>query len=141
MKHAKDGYFQGAGSKSKWPASRAKYHWDTVAELVPKIANKFCETPNWLRERMEIDGRKGNGTYKITDGIYEAVDAVLSEAVFAGMELNTTSVEEVLKDAIETYNTEVKCWREEREKSDMAALNQFCESGASEDDMAKMSEE
>jgi hypothetical protein len=140
-KHGKDGYFQGAGSKNKWPAARAKYHWDTVAELAPKVAEKFCETPNWLRERLEIHGRKGNGTYQISDGIYDSVDAVLSEAVQAGMELNTSSVEEVLQDAIETYNKEVAAWREAREKADLAPLNQLCDSGASEEEMARMTEE
>lgn len=140
-KYGKQGYFQGAASSKKWPAARAKYHWDAVAELCPKIAAKFHETPNWLRERLDISGKKGNGTYKISDGIYESVDFVLSQAVQAGMELNTCSVEEVLKDAIDVYNAEVEAWRSAREQSDMAALNQLCESGASEDEMARMTEE
>lgn len=140
-KHGKDGYFQGAGSKSKWPAACEKYQWKLVAELCPKVAETCDETPNWLRERLEIQGRKGNGSYKVADGVYDVVDSVLSEVVRAGVELNTASVEEVLKDALAVYNNEVTTWRGAREKSDLAALDQLASSGASQEEIAKVAAE
>ena len=140
-RHKKDGYFQGAASASKWPAARARYSWDVLAELCPRIAAKCSELPNWLRERFDVDGRKGSGTFKITDDLYEVVDSVLEEIVKTGMELNTTAVEEVLRTALETYNEQVRSWREQKEKADLEMLEHLVDSGAPEDEMASVSAE
>ena len=139
--HRKDGYFQGAGCAQKWPAAREKYCWDAVCELCPKVAAKFAEVPNWLRERFEIGGRKGSGTYKVSEDLYEVVDAVLEEVAKKGMELNTSSIEEVLKDALQVYNETVNSWRIEKEKADAAMLDGLCDSGASEEEMCALASE
>ena len=139
--HKKDGYFQGAAAASKWPAAREKYSWDMVAELCPKVAAKFSEIPNWLRERFDVDGRKGNGTYKVSDDLYEVVDKILEEVVVSGMELNTTAVEEVLKEALETYNEAVTAWRDEKDKADLEMLQKLSDAGTSEAELKAVSDE
>ena len=130
------GYYQGAASK--WQKSRATYQWDVLMEKCPSIAAKYDEVPNWLRERLNINSAKGKGHGRIPPEVLEIVDSILKQAIQDGFELNMSSVADVLKEAIEAFNSEISKYRESRENADLKALDQLVETGASEAEITKL---
>ena len=129
------GYYQGAASK--WRKAREVYQWDLLAELCPKIAEKYDEPPNWLRERLGVDNGKGPAHTKITADVYNVVDRILQDASQEGFELSIASAEEVISDAISAYNEQVQAWRTGSERAQLQTMNNLIASGASEDEIAQ----
>lgn len=129
------GYYQGAAGK--WLKSKEKYCWQTLMEKCPSICAKYDEVPNWLRSRMDINQVKGPGHTKIVSDIYDVVDQILMQATREGLELNVTSIEEVLSDSLEA-NAVVSKWRSEREAADLKAVENLTASGATEAEVKQL---
>lgn len=107
-------------------------------EKCPRLAQKYDEVPNWLRQRLNIDSLKGRGHGRIPPEVKDVIDSILKHSIRDGFELTMTSIEEVMKEAVDAYNEEVTKWCKANEDADLTALDALVQAGASEEELTNL---
>ena len=126
LKRKRPGYYSGCCSATKWPAARAKYHWDKFAQMLPAQASKRDEVPSWLKTRLCEDSTLFKGPKKeaIPSELLQIADAVLMDEMSRGLEMCKESVTQTLIGLIDIYNEEAETYNSSTQK---AHIDKACE--------------
>eukprot|EP00435_Cladocopium_sp_Y103_P049756 s1070_g15.t1 len=114
---ARQGWYQGCFSDSKWGGQRRSQKWDMLVECAPKMACQYAEVPNVLRSLLGIKERKHtNGKFsKEVGGLHQcpeplsvALEVILDERMSLGEECTADFAANTLRTLLKVWNENVQ---------------------------------
>ena len=109
------GAYQGCFSSTHWGGRRVAHKWDLLIKHAPKIAKRYAEVPNNLREVLNIEKHKWTGSkFKRDDGLHSvpeplaaALEKLIMDRLSVGEEVSYDFVENTLQLLIHHWNDKV----------------------------------
>ena len=134
MKRQRVGSFQGCFAESKWGGARKRDKWDLLMGTAPNIAKRYDELPNWIRQALGVQTKKGKAEDAgLPPRIAEVVEAVLIEHIEAGEEVYSSTIGELLSTVIRQYNAEVDDVNDESAKHNAGVCEELELAGGGSD--------
>ena len=126
------GYYYGCNYPSKWGKMRQEQQWTVLVQAAPKMAAKFKELPNSIREVLQVKNRKGAITARgdqksgaqsryLPHCLKLIVEGMVMDRIEKGEEVSTHFVSSCIMFCSDLWNEVTNTLRPTIEKEIMAA--------------------
>ena len=113
------GWFRSCTAETKWGKQRRLQQWSLLCMTAPKLAKKFKEPPNCLRQMLGLKSkhthwrdRKTSALKSIPAALQQVIDEIICERIELGEEVQMSFCKGAVEYAIDLWNEAVEHFRD-----------------------------